>query len=218
MDKNIKNNKKAVVAMSGGVDSSVAACLLKKQGYEVMGLFMRLGLANSEESEAAARTVCGQLGIKFYPINLAAKFKQEIINYFLDSYKKGLTPNPCVKCNRLIKFGELFKIAKDLGADYLATGHYICLRRKFSISVFRGKDKNKDQSYFLYNLMQGQLKHILFPLGKYTKTEIRKIADKEKLSYIKKESQDVCFLNKDGKKAASLICHFRDYYKNPSLS
>jgi len=226
--RNLMKKKKVLVAMSGGVDSSTAAFLLQKKGYEVMGVFMRLddkhGLA-----EAAARQVCDHLGIKFYPVNLSAKFKKEIINYFVDSYKKGLTPNPCVKCNQLIKFGELLRIASELDCEYLATGHYTRLRREFPISLprrqagnfpaspaggqfpikmLRAKDDSKDQTYFLYNLTQKQLKKILFPLGEYKKEDIKKIAKKEKLPVLKSESQDVCFLNIDGK-----IIEHNDYLK-----
>lgn len=199
-----KIKQKAVVAMSGGVDSSVAAMLLKEQGHEVIGMFMKLGI-NQQENEAAARRVCQKLKIKFYPINIAGEFKKEVIDYFLTSYSKGLTPNPCVKCNQLIKFNTLLKHAKKAGADYLATGHYARLKREMpnakcqmpNLSLLRGKDKNKDQSYFLYTLTQKQLKYILFPLGDYTKEKVRKIADKAKLPYLKKESQDVCFLTGD---------------------
>lgn len=187
--------KKVIVAMSGGVDSSTVAYLLKKQGHEVRGIFMRLG-TGQEESEAAARRVCQQLGIKFYPVNLVAKFKKEVVDYFIASYEQGLTPNPCIKCNQVIKFGELWQIAQEQECDYLATGHYAKIIKN---KIFKPKDKDKDQTYFLYNLNQEQFKHILFPLGDYLKSEIRKIADKNKLPYLKKESQDICFLNKNGK-------------------
>src|SRR3989339_113080 len=203
-----RKKSRVVVAMSGGVDSSVAAFLLQKEGYSVTGIFMRLGFPN-DKSEAAARQVCQKLGIKFYPVNLAARFRQEVIDYFLKSYKEGITPNPCVRCNRLIKFGELLRIADELGADYLATGHYVGLsiadlrlpndRSGNKHRLCRGKDKNKDQSYFLYSLTQAQLRRILFPLGDYTKDEIREIAARAGLPHLKGESQDVCFLNQDGK-------------------
>jgi len=199
--------KKVVVAMSGGVDSSVAALLLQKQGYQVIGMFMRL-FAGQQENESAARRICQKFKIKFYPINYASQFKKEVIDYFLNSYNQGITPNPCIKCNQLIKFGVLLKQANKIGADYLATGHYTRLRREFPISLpcrpagnfqfpiklFKGKDKDKDQSYFLYTLNQKQLAQILFPLGEYTKNQVRKIADKAKLPYLQQESQDVCFL------------------------
>jgi len=197
-----KKTKKVLVAMSGGVDSSVVALMLKKQGYEVIGVFMRLN-EDYEAPEAAARKVSQKLGIKFYPVNLALKFKKEIVNYFIDSYKQGITPNPCVKCNKLIKFGELFRIAKELKCDYLATGHYVkkqeTRNKKQTYKLFRGEDKDKDQTYFLYNLKQERLEKILFPLGGHKKDEIKKIAEKENLPVLARESQDVCFLNIDGK-------------------
>ena len=188
------------MAVSGGVDSSTAAWLLKKQGYTVIGVFTRLGGYAAEKSESAARQVCRYLGIRFYPVNLASKFKREIIDYFLSSYERGLTPNPCVKCNRVIKFGELLRLAGELGAEYLATGHYARLwKEKKRFKLYRGRDAEKDQSYFLYGLDQGQLKHILFPLGGCMKDEIKKIAEREKLPCLSTESQDICFLNQDGK-------------------
>jgi len=212
---NRQKKKTVAVAMSGGIDSSVAALLLKKQGYQVIGLFMKLGFSD-EKGERAARAICQKLNIKLYPVNLAYKFKQEIVQYFLDSYARGLTPNPCVKCNQVIKFGELLRLARELKADYLATGHYVknakskmqnaCptvpvngRRAKWIYKLLRGKDREKDQSYFLYNLTQRQLAHILFPLGEYTKKQVKKMADKEKLPCLVRESQDICFLKKDGK-------------------
>lgn len=207
-----KNKKKRViVAISGGVDSAVAAFMLQKKGYEVIGVFMRLGV-DQGNAEDAARRICQKLNIKFYPFNVAPNFKKEVIKYFLDSYEAGFTPNPCVQCNRVIKFGELLKLADQLGAEYLATGHYIRRRRKIRISRFdsarranfefrmkllKGIDQGKDQSYFLYNLTQDQLKRILFPLGKFTKEEIKKIAGKNNLPVQSSESQDICFLSGD---------------------
>jgi tRNA-specific 2-thiouridylase len=199
-----RQKKKIVVAISGGIDSSVAALLLKKQGYQVIGLFMKLGFSD-EKGERAARAICQKLNIKLYPINLALKFKQEIIEYFLDSYARGLTPNPCVKCNQVIKFGELLRLTRELKAEYLATGHYAknvklkIKNEKWIYKLLCGKDREKDQSYFLYNLTQRQLAHILFPLGKYTKKQVKEIADKEKLPYLARESQDICFIKIDGK-------------------
>lgn len=187
--------------MSGGVDSSAAVFLLQKQGYEVIGMFMRL--INNSDDEQAARRVCAKLGVKFYPVNYADQFKKEVIDYFIKSYERGLTPNPCARCNRLIKFGALLKSAEEIGADFLATGHYVRCQisdfrcRKCLYKLLRGKDDGKDQSYFLYNLTQKQLARVLFPLGEYTKEEVRKIADNAGLPYVKKESQDVCFLKGD---------------------
>lgn len=197
-----KKKQKVIVAISGGVDSSVTAMLLKKAGYEVTGVFMRLGLNNSN-AENSARQVCQNLGIKFYPYNLAPDFKKEIINYFLESYERGITPNPCVKCNQFIKFGKLLQIARELGADYLATGHYVrrqiadSRRQNKKFKLLKAKDENKDQSYFLYTLTQAQLAKILFPMGDYVKDDVKKIAAKAGLPNLKTESQDVCFLPGD---------------------
>lgn len=196
----VKNKRKVVMAMSGGIDSSVSAYLLKKQGFEVIGVYMRLK-PEDDDAERFARKVTEKLKIKFYPINLMDKFKKKVIDYFLDSYKKGITPNPCVKCNQFIKFVELLRITGEMKADYLATGHYIkklkIKKSKYVYKLLKGKDIAKDQSYFLYNLNQEQLRRVLFPLDNYTKDEIRKIAEKVKLPYLVKESQDICFLNND---------------------
>jgi tRNA-specific 2-thiouridylase len=195
------NNKKGVVAVaiSGGVDSAVAAYLLLQKGYEVIGVFMRLS-DNYGVAENAARLVCEKLGIKFYPLNIAENFQEEIIEYYLDSYKNGQTPNPCVRCNKMIKFGELFKRVMDLGADFLATGHYV-RNVEFPTSdggvvykLLRGDDANKDQSYFLYNLNQDLLKKIFFPLSDFKKEDVRELANKLALPNLQTESQDVCFL------------------------
>jgi len=212
-----KNSKKTVVvAMSGGVDSSVAAYLLKQAGYNVMGVFMRLH-DNYEEGERAARAVCKKLSIKFYPLSIQESFEREVVEYFIKSYAAGITPNPCVVCNKVIKFGVLLKLMQELQADYLASGHYVRLRREdtrypptlklrrtskkqdTNIKLIKGIDKEKDQSYFLYTLEQKQLKHLLFPLGEYRKEEIKKIAKKAGLPNLKTESQDVCFLVNEGK-------------------
>lgn len=202
-----KNKRKVLVALSGGVDSSVSAWLLKKEGYEVTGVFMRLGI-DSEDSERSVRALCRRLKLKFFPIDLSHKFDKEIISYFLDSYERGDTPNPCIRCNKLIKFGELFKLAKYLGIDYLATGHYVfskIIKNDISTSaykLFKGLDETKDQSYFLYNLKQEQLARLVFPLGELTKNEVRQVAQRENLPYLTKESQDICFLAKEGKMLA----------------
>ncbi len=223
-------SKKVVVAMSGGVDSSVAAALLKKQGFDVIGIFMKFwkeGKARenrccSVESEKLARAVAKQIGIPFYVLNAEKEFKKEVVDYFLKEYKKGSTPNPCVVCNKEIKFGLLIKKALSLGADFVATGHYaktslgnklfsgrgypsptfvgvdpnlqkVCLPR-----LFAAKDKEKDQSYFLWQLSQEQLKHVLFPVGNYKKPEVRALAKKLKLPTAQTpESQEICFIQKD---------------------
>ncbi|PLX28060.1 tRNA 2-thiouridine(34) synthase MnmA [Candidatus Parcubacteria bacterium] len=196
-----KPKQKVLVAISGGVDSSAAAFLLKKQGYQVEGVFMRIG-DNYQEAELAARKVCDFLKIKFYPVNVSQEFKREIIDYFIESYEQGQTPNPCVKCNKVIKFGELMKWKDRLGADFLATGHYVINKYNKEIKefeIFKGIDKTKDQSYFLYNLKQDQLKNILFPLGNYEKEDIKKMVKQEGIPILEKESMDICFLTESGK-------------------
>lgn len=207
--------KRVVVAMSGGVDSSVAAGLLKKQGYEVIGLTMCFGPAfggNSFESETGkpsfcgstgitdARRVCQKLGIRHYVLNLNKDFHQKVIQNFYDEYLRGRTPNPCVRCNQFIKFGALLKKAINLGAQFLATGHYArIVKSPQGFWLKKAKDIKKDQSYFLYRLNQAQLKRIIFPLGNLTKFEVRKIAADFGLKVAQKQdSQEICFLP-DGK-------------------
>ena len=205
--------KKVIIAMSGGIDSSVAAVLLKEQGYQVEGVYMRLGIAGDNESERSARAAAKKLKIKFRAVDLSREFKKKIIDYFISEYKKGRTPNPCVECNKEIKFGILLDKILEMGADFIATGHYTRLQREITNSklsaqggpvlgwqipkfkLLKAKDKNKDQSYFLYTLTQKKLKHCLFPLGKYTKIEAKELAKKHQLSVFKKnESQEICFI------------------------
>jgi tRNA-uridine 2-sulfurtransferase len=187
--------RRVAVAMSGGVDSSTVAGMLSEQGYDCIGVFMRLGIERGCCDEAAARRVCNKLGIKFYPLDVRAKFKKEVKDYFLKAYEKGITPNPCVACNKFIKFGELLKKAESLGCDYLATGHYIKLKKiGKTFKLYKAKDASKDQSYFLYNLTQKDLAKILFPLGDSFKEKLKKKATKDALPYLKEESQDICFL------------------------
>lgn len=181
--------------MSGGVDSSAVARILVEKGYQCMGVFMRLGICGSCCNEEAARKVCQKLKIKFYPVDLVRQFKKEVKDYFLDAYHKGKTPNPCVACNKFIKFGELLKVAKKFDCNFLATGHYVKLKKVGGVyKIYRPADKKKDQTYFLYNLTQEQLKNILFPLGDSIKEEIKKEASGRKLPHLKEESQDICFL------------------------
>lgn len=184
--------------MSGGLDSSMAAKILKDKGYDIIGLFMSFGVNDKEDDMNRARMVCSELGINLYPVDLSFEFKKRVKDYFLNSYKKGLTPNPCVACNKFLKFGELLKMAKGLGAEYLATGHYVRIEKEDEeYKIYRPVDRSKDQTYFLYTLTQEQLKHLLFPLSGKKKEDIRKQAESLGLPYIKKESQDVCFLPDD---------------------
>jgi len=192
--------------MSGGVDSSVAAALLKSQGFDVLGVFMKFwseapkkGVTDrwskccSPEAEERARLVAGRLGIPFYVFDFRKEFKKKVVDYFIREYKAGRTPNPCVVCNKDIKFRLLLKKAFAIGVDYIATGHYVQIKEG---RLTKAKDKEKDQSYFLWQLSQKELKKCLFPLGDYTKTEVRKLAGKFKLpvaSFV--ESQEVCFVH-----------------------
>ncbi|MFA4871595.1 MAG: tRNA 2-thiouridine(34) synthase MnmA [Patescibacteria group bacterium] len=214
------NGKKVVVAMSGGVDSSVAAALLKEQGYEVVGVFMQFWFPTGKiygenrccslESFNEAKWVADILDIPFHKLNFGPAFKKIIVDEFLKEYGRGKTPNPCVACNKFIKFDLLLKKVRTIfSADYLATGHYVRLLAENpksqilnpkqiqnpKLKLLRGKDENKDQSYFLYNLGQSQLKYLLFPVGDYEKSEVRKLAKKFKLPvHDKKDSQEICFV------------------------
>jgi tRNA-specific 2-thiouridylase len=202
----LMNKTKVVVAMSGGVDSSVAAALLKEQGYDVIGMMMRLwSEPGKEESNrcctpdamAQARRVAGILDIPFYAVDAKDVFHETVVQYFLDGYARGETPNPCLICNRKIRWTFLLNHALALGAEYMATGHYV---RKVKdegarIKLFRATDHSKDQSYVLHVLTQEQLSRALFPVGEYPKPEIREIAKKFKLpTASRKDSQDLCFL------------------------
>jgi len=191
-------NKKVIIAMSGGVDSSVAAALLKKAGFDVIGVFMKFWHPESKnrccsaESEKRARSVAKKINIPFYIFNFEKDFKKKIVDSFLKINKEGRTPNPCVVCNKEIKFGLLLEKALKLGAEYIATGHYA---RKSDCKLLKGKDKNKDQSYFLWKLNQKQLERVLFPVGSYTKPEVRVLARKFNLSVAETpESQEICFV------------------------
>ena len=197
---------KVVVAMSGGVDSSVAAALLKEQGYDVIGMMLRLWSEPGKEesnrcctpdSMAQARRVAAKLDIPFYVIDAKDVFRETVVQYFLDGYARGETPNPCLICNRQIRWTFLLDHALALGADYMATGHYVRIRKaeKGNSELLRAMDRSKDQSYVLHVLDQSKLKHALFPVGEYTKPEIRQIAEKYGLpTATRKDSQDLCFL------------------------
>lgn len=203
--------KRVIVGLSGGVDSSVAAYLLKEQGYEVIGLFMKnwhddsVTLSNEcpwLEDSNDALLVAEKLGIPFQTVDLSEEYKERIVNYMFNEYENGRTPNPDVLCNREIKFDVFLKIALSLGADYVATGHY-CRKRETEkngetiYSLLAGTDENKDQSYFLCQLAQHQLAKALFPIGELTKPEVREIAAKMNLvTAEKKDSQGLCFIGK----------------------
>lgn len=193
----MKKKIKIFVGMSGGVDSSVAALLLKKQGYDLVGCFIKgwypSGLpCEWKEDRRDAMRVCVKLGISFLTIDAEKEYKREVVDYMLREYKSGRTPNPDVMCNRHIKFGIFLKKALKLGADYIATGHYVKISG-FKLQVAR--DKNKDQSYFLWTLTQKQLKYCLFPIGDLLKPEVRALAKKFNLATAeKRESMGVCFL------------------------
>lgn len=199
----LKNKQKAcpeprrrvLVAMSGGVDSSVVAALLKKQGFDVSGVFMRLNNF-SKKSEQDAKKVAKKLNIPFYIWDFQKEFKNKVVDYFINEYQCGHTPNPCVECNKFIKFGILLEKVKKMGFDYLATGHYARIKQiKDNFQLLKSKDEQKDQSYFLWQLNQKQLAHVLFPIGDYKKEEIRKMAQKMKLPiFDKRDSQEVCFI------------------------
>jgi tRNA-specific 2-thiouridylase len=203
--------RRVVVAMSGGVDSSTAAWLLKEKGYEVIGATMCIG--TPDRSETGGNRCCGfsdiedarrvaiQLGIPFYVFQFREEFEKEIIDYFCSEYQRGRTPNPCIRCNEKLKFGTFLKKAMELGGDYVATGHYARLELDEESGQYllkKGIDRKKDQSYVLFSLSQDQLRHTLFPLGELKKEEVRKMAFETGLRvHDKPESQEVCFIPED---------------------
>ncbi|MBN1823801.1 MAG: tRNA 2-thiouridine(34) synthase MnmA [Endomicrobiales bacterium] len=198
--------KKVLVAMSGGVDSSTAAFLLKKQGYEVAGATMKLWRGKGGASKPGerrllddvreAKRVCDFLGIRHYTFNLEKDFKKCVVDNFVYEYLSGRTPNPCIVCNERIKFGLLMQRAKELGFDYLSTGHYAVIeKRGKEYFLKKGADTRKDQSYVLYNLGQGELSRLLFPIGKMKKEKVRELARKGRLPVARRpESQEICFI------------------------
>jgi tRNA-specific 2-thiouridylase len=204
------DNQVVVVAMSGGVDSSVAAALLVEQGYTVIGMMLRLWSETDSDranrccspySMAMARRVAAQLSIPFYVLDARQFFYDQVVEPFLTDYAKNLTPNPCISCNRFVRWDFLFRHALTASADFLATGHYARLQpvENGYVQLVRGSDSLKDQSYVLHVLSQYQLKHTLFPLGRFTKPEVRQLARQYNLPVAEKEdSQDLCFLGEDG--------------------
>jgi len=202
-------HKKVIVAMSGGVDSSVSAALLKKAGFAVTGMFIRCWSSDdpfghdctSTDDERMARLAAAKIGIPFYSLNFVKEYKEKVVEYMLDGYKIGITPNPDVMCNKEIKFGLFFRKTVDLGADYVATGHYAQIEPPSAgrgrYKILAGKDKNKDQSYFLSFINPEQLSKILFPIGKYTKSQVRKMArDFDLPNAERPDSQGICFIGK----------------------
>ena len=212
--------KKVVIGMSGGVDSSVAAILLQKQGYEVIGLFMRnwdslvdgelegapttdQGICPQEVDYNDAKAVCDKLGIELHRKDFVKEYWDYVFTYFLDELKKGRTPNPDVMCNKYIKFDQFIDEAKKLGADYIATGHYARIKDS---KLLRGKDSNKDQTYFLCQVPKDKFKNVLFPIGDMEKDEVRKIAEEyDLITAKKKDSTGICFIGER---------NFKNFLKN----
>lgn len=200
-------NKKVMIGMSGGVDSSVAAFLLQKESFEVIGATMKL--YNNEDIDFVsektccslddvldAKSVCARLGIRHYTLNMTDDFKKEVIERFISAYQNGFTPNPCIDCNRYMKFSKMLHKAQELDIDYVATGHYARIEKQGDRFILKkAVDLSKDQSYVLYSLTQEQLKVTKFPLGNYTKQQVREIAEENGFVNARKhESQDICFV------------------------
>ena len=203
------NEKRALIAMSGGVDSSVAACLMKRSGYQCIGATMRLFdnsiLEDGQESTCCslddvedARSVAYRLNIPHYVFNFTDDFRERVMDKFVRCYECGATPNPCIDCNRYLKFEHLLRRGLELGCDYVVTGHYAQIRQDAATGrylLYKAADLAKDQTYFLYSLTQEQLAHTCFPLGELTKEQVRQIAQEENFINAKKhDSQDICFV------------------------
>ncbi len=214
-----ETKKKALIAMSGGVDSSVSALLMQQAGYDCSGIYLHLcgahllpdSASENQQAPLDAAAVCEKLEMPFHTFDLTKEFEKKVIDYFVSSYETGETPNPCITCNKHLKFGSLLEIAKDLGNDVLVTGHYARVEQDENSGRWllkTGLDESKDQSYMLYSLSQEQLSHIRLPLGDKTKEECRLLAEKAGLvNAAKKDSQDICFIP-DGD-YASFLCRYR---------
>jgi tRNA-uridine 2-sulfurtransferase len=207
MNRKDRKKGKVLVAMSGGVDSSVAAYLLKAEGYDLTGVTMCLGIKDSGDGKARccggdavedAKKVCDRIGIPHYVLDFAEAMEEKVIGKFVSEYRRGRTPNPCIDCNEYLKFGLLLDQAKALGFDYLATGHYAVIERgPDGATLKKPKDRKKDQTYFLYGMGRSSLDAVLFPLGTLAKDEVRKIAVEAGLPVAgKPESQDICFVGR----------------------
>jgi tRNA-uridine 2-sulfurtransferase len=213
--------KKIVVGMSGGVDSSVTAQLLKEQGHEVIGLFMKNwedttpdGQCHVEKDFEDVKKVCEKIGIPYYPVNFVQEYQEKVFKEFLDELKAGYTPNPDILCNKEIKFNVFLKMAEKLGADFLATGHYARIGEDFSL--LKGSDPTKDQSYFLYTLDEEILKKVLFPIGHLEKKILRDLARASGLPTAeKKDSTGICFVGK--RNFAEFIGKYLPYEKGPII-
>lgn len=205
----IRNPKKIIVSLSGGVDSSVAIFLLKKMSYQPIGVSLKFSvwpskrnlrrenLCCTNQSFILAKKLCQKLKVPYYLVDCQKEFEKIVINYVIHELKAGRTPNPCVVCNQKLRFPKLFQLAKKFGAKFVATGHYAQIEKNLKSKILNLKsaaDITKDQTYFLYTLKQNQLKKIIFPLGDLTKEEVRKIAVKEKIEGTRRESQDFCFV------------------------
>ena len=203
------NRPRIVIAMSGGVDSTVAAALLVEQGFDVIGMMLRLWSETDQKNDnrccnpdsiSSARQAANSLNIPFYVIDSKKEFRGQVVDYFINGYTQGVTPNPCVKCNKNIRWGFLFDKAQQAGADYMATGHYarVVINKTNEYSLLRGQDSTKDQSYVLHILSQTQLSKTKFPLGELTKYQVRQLASNLGLPvFNRQESQDLCFLGND---------------------
>lgn len=202
----IRKEKRALIAMSGGVDSSVAAYVMKEAGYDCVGCTMMLNgnTCATEDSVRDARAVCDRLSIPHYVVDYSDYFKEKVIDNFISCYECGRTPNPCIECNRYLKFEKLLEKAEELNCEYVVTGHYAVVEYDESLGrhvLKKAADENKDQSYFLYKLTSEQLSHVKFPLAELTKEETREIAEKQGfINARKRDSQDICFIP-DGKYA-----------------